>query len=202
MARRKGRVGVITLDRPERRIRSPRTYGELRDLSRLEAARDINGVVVTGAGGISARGGCAQIIGPLTKKKMRKPKVLEFTRMTGDLVKAMPPLPAAVVAAVDACAPARSDDRLVFLTALRHASAKVAFIFTRVGWRAATWAPCAMLPRVSARDAQPSSCIRSGDVREEGFAWGSQCARRSRRGAEDRLDARAAARLGRHSPTE
>src|SRR5205807_1100472 len=88
--RTEARVGVITFDRPEKK--NPLTfesYGELRDLFRgLSAARDIKAVVVTGAGGNFCSGGDVhEIIGPLTK--MRKPQLLKFTGMTGDLARAM-----------------------------------------------------------------------------------------------------------------
>src|SRR5207245_1044485 len=76
------------------------SYGELRDLFRaLSVARDVKAVVVTGAGGNFCSGGDVhEIIGPLTK--MRKAQLLQFTRMTGDLVKAMRHCPPPVVAAV------------------------------------------------------------------------------------------------------
>src|SRR5258705_2446728 len=96
------RVGTITLSRPEKK--NPLTfdsYAELHDLfRRLGAARDVSAVVVTGAGGNFCSGGDVhEIIGPLTK--MDAPDLLEFTTMTGDLVKAMRACPQPVVAAVD-----------------------------------------------------------------------------------------------------
>src|SRR5258708_14273316 len=106
--RREGRVGVITLDRPEKK--NPLTfesYGELRDLFRgLSSARDIKAVVVTGAGGNFCSGGDVhEIIGPLTK--MSEPELMEFTGMTGDLVKAIRHCPQPAIPALDgvrACA--------------------------------------------------------------------------------------------------
>ena len=97
-----GKVATITLNRPERK--NPLTfdsYAELRDLFRgLSYATDIKVVVVTGAGGNFCSGGDVhEIIGPLTK--MRMPELLDFTRMTGDLVKAMRACPQPIVAAVD-----------------------------------------------------------------------------------------------------
>src|SRR5919109_2277619 len=84
------RVGVITLNRPERK--NPLTfdsYAELRELfTQLKGERDIKAVVLTGAGGNFCSGGDVhEIIGPLTKMEM--PELLKFTRMTGDVVKAM-----------------------------------------------------------------------------------------------------------------
>src|SRR6202795_4991873 len=100
--RQEGRVGVITLNRPERK--NPLTfdsYAELRDLFRaLNYATDVKSIVVTGAGGNFCSGGDVhEIIGPLTQMKM--PELLEFTRMTGDLVKAIRHCPQPVIAAVD-----------------------------------------------------------------------------------------------------
>src|SRR5690242_14510418 len=84
-----GKVGVITLDRPEKK--NPLTfesYAELRDFFRsLEREKQAKAIVLTGAGGNFCSGGDVnEIIGPLTR--MAPPQLLEFTRMTGDLVKA------------------------------------------------------------------------------------------------------------------
>ena len=173
--RAEGRVGVLTLDRPEKK--NPLTfesYGELRDLFRgLGAARDIKAVVVTGAGGNFCSGGDVhEIIGPLTK--MRKPQLLKFTGMTGDLVKAMRHCPQPVVAAVDgACAGAGAI--IALFSDLRYGTrgAKVAFLFTRVGLAGCDMGACAMLPRVigQGRAAELLYTGRSMSA-EEGLAWG------------------------------
>ncbi len=97
-----GKVATITLNRPERK--NPLTfdsYAELRDLFRgLVYASDVKAVVITGAGGnFSSGGDVHEIIGPLTRMTM--PELLAFTRMTGDLVKAMRHCPQPIVAAVD-----------------------------------------------------------------------------------------------------
>ena len=94
------RVATITLDRPERK--NPLTfesYAELRDTFRMLAnAGDVRAVVITGAGGnFSSGGDVHEIIGPLTKMTM--PELLAFTRMTGDLVKAIRDCPQIVIAA-------------------------------------------------------------------------------------------------------
>ena len=96
------KVAVLTLDRPDKK--NPLTfdsYAELRDLFRgLQYAEDIKVVVITGAGGnFSSGGDVRQIIGPLTRMSM--PELLDFTRMTGDLVKAMRACPQPIVAAVE-----------------------------------------------------------------------------------------------------
>src|SRR3954454_9086669 len=100
--RTEGCVGVITLNRPERK--NPLTfesYAELRDLFRqMESEKAIRTLVVTGAGGnFSSGGDVHEIIGPLTR--MRPDELLEFTRMTGDVVKAIRHCPQPIVGAID-----------------------------------------------------------------------------------------------------
>ncbi|MDQ5847921.1 MAG: enoyl-CoA hydratase family protein [Pseudomonadota bacterium] len=170
-----GQVGVITLNRPERK--NPLTfesYAELRDLFlKMKIEQKIKCIVVTGAGGNFCSGGDVhEIIAPLTK--MPAPELLQFTRMTGDLVKAMRHCPQPVIAAVDgACAGAGA---LIALAAdLRYAasSAKVAFLFVRVGLAGCDMGACAMLPRVigQGRAAELLYTGRSMSA-DEGFAWG------------------------------
>jgi enoyl-CoA hydratase/carnithine racemase len=170
-----GKVGVITLNRPERK--NPLTfesYAELRDLFiKLKAASDIKTVVVTGAGGNFCSGGDVhEIIGPLTKMKM--PQLLEFTRMTGDLVKAMRHCPQPVIAAVDGvCAGAGAI--LAMAADLRYGApdARVAFLFTRVGLAGCDMGACTILPRIigQGRAAELLYSGRSMSA-EEGLAWG------------------------------
>src|SRR5258705_9201511 len=130
-----GKVGVITLDRPERK--NPLTfesYAELRDLFRaLAQAGDVRAVVVQGAGGnFSSGGDVHEIIGPLTK--MRMPDLLTFTRMTGDLVKAMRACPQPIVSAIDGvCAGAGAIIAMASDLRIGTARSKVAFLFSRVG---------------------------------------------------------------------
>ena len=145
-----GRVAVIRLNRPERK--NPLTfdsYAELRDLFRdLVYAKDIRAVVLTGSGGNFCSGGDVfEIIEPLTKMKM--PELLAFTRMTGDLVKAMRACPQPILAAIDGiCAGAGAI--LAMASDLRYgtAEAKVAFLFTRVGLAGCDMGACALLPRI------------------------------------------------------
>src|SRR4028118_2262402 len=96
-----GAVATVTLNRPERK--NPLTfesYAELRDAFRaLVYAREVKAVVVAGAGGnFSSGGDVHEIIGPLTEMDM--PGLLRFTRMTGDLVKAMRGCPPPSVPAI------------------------------------------------------------------------------------------------------
>ena len=144
------RVATITLDRPERK--NPLTfdsYAELRDLFRaLAYADDVKAIVIAGAGENFCSGGDVhEIIGPLTKLDM--PGLLAFTRMTGDLVKAMRACPQPVVAAVDGvCAGAGAI--LALSSDIRYGTArsKTAFLFTRVGLAGCDMGACALLPRV------------------------------------------------------
>ena len=170
-----GKVGVITLNRPEKK--NPLTfesYAELRDLfNRLKNEDQIKAIVVNGAGGNFCSGGDVhEIIGPLTKMKM--PQLLEFTRMTGDLIKAMRHCPQPVIAAVDGvCAGAGA--LVALFSDLRYGApdAKVAFLFTRVGLAGCDMGACAMLPRVigQGRAAELLYSGRSFSA-EEGLAWG------------------------------
>ena len=169
------RVGTITLDRPEKK--NPLTfasYAELRDLfRRLAKARDVRSVVIAGAGGNFCSGGDVhEIIGPLTK--MKPAQLLRFTRMTGDLVKAMRACPQPIVAAVDGvCAGAGAI--LALFSDLRYGTraAKVAFLFTRVGLAGCDMGACAALPRVIGQG-RASELLYTGRSMsgEEGLAWG------------------------------
>ena len=170
-----GGVGVITLNRPERK--NPLTfesYAELRDLFRnLEKDASVKAVVATGAGGNFCSGGDVhEIIGPLTKMSM--PQLLEFTRMTGDLVKAMRHCPQPVIAAIDGvCAGAGA--LIALASDLRYAApgAKAAFLFVRVGLAGCDMGACTLLPRVIGQG-RASELLYSGRSMgaEEGFAWG------------------------------
>jgi enoyl-CoA hydratase/carnithine racemase len=143
-------VATLTLNRPERK--NPLTfesYCELRDLFRaLAFADDVKAVVVTGAGENFCSGGDVHdIIGPLTRLDM--PGLLAFTRMTGDLVKAMRACPQPIVAAIDGiCAGAGA--MMALASDLRYGTArsKTAFLFTRVGLAGCDMGACALLPRV------------------------------------------------------
>ncbi|MES2149214.1 MAG: enoyl-CoA hydratase family protein [Pseudomonadota bacterium] len=143
-------VATVTLNRPERK--NPLTfdsYAELRDLFRaLACAEDVKAVVITGAGENFCSGGDVHdIIGPLTELDM--PGLLAFTRMTGDLVKAMRACPQPVIAAVDGiCAGAGAILALSSDLRLATARSKTAFLFTRVGLAGCDMGACALLPRV------------------------------------------------------
>jgi enoyl-CoA hydratase/carnithine racemase len=149
-----GSVATITLNRPERK--NPLTlesYSELRDTFRdLVYADNIKTVVITGAGGNFCSGGDVhEIIGPLVEmqRKGDMAGLLAFTRMTGDLVKAMRACPQPIVAAVDGiCAGAGAI--LAMASDLRYGTerSKVAFLFVRVGLAGADMGACNVLPRI------------------------------------------------------
>jgi enoyl-CoA hydratase/carnithine racemase len=173
--RTEGKVGVITLNRPERK--NPLTfesYGELRDLFQaLGREPSIRTVVLTGEGGNFCSGGDVhEIIGPLTKMTM--PQLLQFTRMTGDVVKAMRHCPQPVIAAIDGvCAGAGAI--LAMASDMRYASpsAKAAFLFVRVGLAGCDMGACAMLPRIIGQG-RASELLYTGRSlgADEGLAWG------------------------------
>ena len=151
---RDGKIATITLNRPERK--NPLTlesYAELRDTFRdLVYCNDIANVVITGAGGHFCSGGDVhEIIGPLVEMQRKDDMagLLAFTRMTGDLVKAMRACPQPIVAAIDGvCAGAGAI--LAMASDLRFGTprSKVAFLFVRVGLAGADMGACNMLPRI------------------------------------------------------
>src|SRR5438034_9655690 len=170
-----GKVGVITLNRPERK--NPLTfdsYAELRDHFRaLAHESSVRAVLISGEGGNFCSGGDVhEIIGPLTR--MPVPQLLEFARMTGDLIKAMRHCPQPVISSVEGvCAGAGA--LIALFSDLRYAapSARVAFLFVRVGLAGCDMGACAMLPRVigQGRAAELLYTGRSMSA-DEGLAWG------------------------------
>ncbi len=145
-----GKVGIVTLDRPERK--NPLTfqsYAELRGFFQdLVHAEDVRAIVLTGSGGNFCSGGDVhEIIGPLVGMDM--PELLDFTRMTGAVVKAMRACPQPIVAAIDGiCAGAGACLAMASDIRFGTGRSKVAFLFTRVGLAGADMGACAMLPRI------------------------------------------------------
>ena len=170
-----GPVAVMRLNRPERK--NPLTfdsYAELRDTFRgLVYAEDVDAVVFASNGGNFCSGGDVHdIIGPLVAMEMKE--LLAFTRMTGDLVKAMLHCGKPIIAAVDGvCVGAGALITLAADLRLASPTAKVAFLFTRVGLAGCDMGACAMLPRVigQGRAAELLYTGRSMSA-EEGAAWG------------------------------
>ncbi len=169
------RVGTITLNRPERK--NPLTlesYPELRELFRaLSYANDIKAVVITGAGGNFCSGGDVhEIIGPLVKMEM--PELLEFTRMTGDMVLAMRRCPQPIIAAIDGvCAGAGAMIALSSDFRIGTDRAKTAFLFSRVGLAGCDMGACTLLPRLIGQG-RASELLYTGRAMsaQEGAAWG------------------------------
>ena len=168
-------VATLTLNRPEKK--NPLTfaaYTELRDLFRaLTDATDIKGVVVTGAAGNFCSGGDVhEIIGPLTRMSM--PELLDFTRLTGDLVKAMRTCPQPVVAAIDGvCAGAGAMIALAADMRLGTARSRTAFLFSRVGLAGCDMGACTLLPRMIGQG-RASELLYTGRAMpgEEAERWG------------------------------
>ena len=168
-------VAVLTLNRPERK--NPLTfesYAELRELfTALRDANDVRVVVLQGAGGNFCSGGDVHdIIAPLTRMSM--PELLSFTRMTGDLVKAMRLCPQPVIAAIDGvCAGAGAMLALASDLRLGTAQARISYLFSRVGLAGADMGACTLLPRVIGQG-RASELLFSGRAMTaaEGLAWG------------------------------
>ena len=170
-----GKVATVTLNRPERK--NPLTfesYAELRDLFRaLVYAPAVKAVVVTGAGGNFCSGGDVhEIIGPLTAMDM--PGLLAFTRMTGDLVKAMRACPQPIVAAIDGvCAGAGAIVAMASDIRFATPESKTAFLFTRVGLAGADMGACAILPRIIGQGRAAYLLYTGRSMSgEEGERWG------------------------------
>jgi enoyl-CoA hydratase/carnithine racemase len=168
-------VATVTLNRPERK--NPLTfesYGELRDTFRaIVYAREVKAVVVAGAGGnFSSGGDVHEIIGPLTEMDM--PGLLDFTRMTGDLVKAMRACPQPIVAAIDGvCVGAGAILAMASDLRLATPESKTAFLFTRVGLAGCDMGACAILPRIVGQG-RAAELLYTGRVMsaDEGERWG------------------------------
>src|SRR3984885_4803396 len=170
-----GRVGIITLNRPERK--NPLTFessAELRDFFRaLVGVAEVRALVITGAGGNFCSGGDVhEIIGPLTR--MDAAGLRNFTQMTGDLVKAMRACPQPIVAAVDGvCAGAGAILAMASDFRLGTPRAKTAFLFTRVGLAGCDMGACAILPRIIGQG-RASELLFTGRSMsaDEAAAWG------------------------------
>jgi len=168
-------VATVTLNRPDRK--NPLTfesYAELRDMFRaLVYVREVKAVVVAGAGGnFSSGGDVHEIIGPLTEMEM--PGLLDFTRMTGDLVKAMRGCPQPILAALDGiCVGAGAIMAMASDIRLATPATKTAFLFTRVGLAGCDMGACAILPRIIGQG-RASELLFTGRVMsaDEGERWG------------------------------
>ena len=171
----KGGIARIAHDRPERK--NPFTfdsYAEMRDWFRaLVYADDIHAVVILPNGGnFSSGGDVHNIIGPLTRMSMKE--LLNFTRMTGDLVKAMVHCGKPIIAAVDGvCAGAGAIMAMASDLRIAGPDANVAFLFNRVGLAGCDMGACAMLPRIVGQGRAADLLYTGRTLRaEEGERWG------------------------------
>ncbi|MET0605660.1 MAG: enoyl-CoA hydratase family protein [Beijerinckiaceae bacterium] len=170
-----GKVATITLNRPERK--NPLTFESYRELADLfhAAAKDdqVKVFVVAGAGGnFSSGGDVHDIIGPLIA--MDTVGLTAFTRMTGELVKAMRASPQPIIAAIDGvCAGAGAIIAMASDIRLGTAGARVAFLFNRVGLAGCDMGACAILPRIIGQGRASELLYTGRALRgEEGERWG------------------------------
>ena len=170
-----GKVATITLDRPDKK--NPLTfdsYAELADLFRAAAKeKTVKAFVICGAGGNFCSGGDVfEIIEPLVK--MATAELLAFTRMTGEVIKAMRACPQPIVAAIDGvCAGAGAILAMASDLRLGTSTAEVAFLFNRVGLAGCDMGACAMLPRIIGQG-RAAELLYTGRVLdgEEAERWG------------------------------
>ena len=171
----KDRIAWVRLNRPDRK--NPLTfesYAELRDTFRaLVYASDVDVVIFGSNGGNFCSGGDVHdIIGPLVGMDMKE--LLAFTRMTGDLVKAMIGCGKPIISAVDGvCVGAGAIVAMASDLRLATPEAKCAFLFTRVGLAGCDMGACAMLPRIVGQG-RAAELLYTGRVMgaEEGERWG------------------------------
>ncbi len=176
---RHGGVGVITLNRPERK--NPLTFESYAELTQLfhtlVHVGEIRCVVLTGAGGNFCSGGDVhEIIGPLieSRAKGRSDELLQFTRMTGGLVKAMRACPQPLIAAVDGvCAGAGAILAMASDLRIGTDRSRVAFLFSKVGLSGADMGACAILPRIIGQG-RAAELLFTGRFMssQEAVAWG------------------------------
>ena len=171
----KDRIATVRLNRPDRKNPlSFDSYAELRDTFRaLVYATDVDVVIFASNGGNFCSGGDVHdIIGPLVGMDMKG--LLAFTRMTGDLVKAMIGCGKPIIAAVEGvCVGAGAIVAMASDLRLATPEAKCAFLFTRVGLAGCDMGACAMLPRIIGQG-RAAELLYTGRVMEahEGAAWG------------------------------
>src|SRR4029450_4205480 len=125
------------------------SYAELANLFRAAAKdKSLKAFVLTGAGGNFCSGGDVfEIIKPLTE--MKTAELLDFTRMTGEVVKGMRACPQPIVAAIDGvCAGAGAILAMASDIRIGTPGTRVAFLFNRVGLAGCDMGACAILPRI------------------------------------------------------
>ena len=168
-------VATVTFNRPEKK--NPLTfesYDELRNtFYGLDEFDDVDAVVITGAEeNFSSGGDVNEIIGPLTEMEM--PELLEFTRMTGDLILSIRDCPQPVVTAIDGvCMGAGAAVAMASDIRFGTARSEVAFLFVKVGLAGCDMGACAMLPRIVGQG-RASELLYTGRSLggEEALDWG------------------------------
>lgn len=168
-------VGVVTLSRPERK--NPLTFDSYEELTDLFHAAikdvEVKAFVVTGEGGNFCSGGDVfEIIGPLIERDTAG--LLAFTRLTGDLVKAMRACPQPIIAAVDGvCAGAGAILAMASDLRVGAGGAKIAFLFNKVGLAGCDMGACAMLPRIVGVGRAQELLYFGRTLRgDEAYGWG------------------------------
>jgi len=168
-------VATVALNRPEKK--NPLTFDSYEELRATFYALDHNykvkAVVLRGAGGNFCSGGDVhEIIGPLTK--MNSQGLLRFTRMTGDLVRAMRHCPQPIIAAVEGvCAGAGAIMAMASDIRFGQPGCRTAFLFSRVGLSGADMGACAILPRIIGQGRASELLFTGRDMTsDEGLAWG------------------------------
>ena len=169
------KVATLTLNRPDKK--NPLTFESYAEIGNIFRAavkdKSVKAFVITGEGGNFCSGGDVfEIIGPLIE--MDTAGLLEFTRMTGEAVKAMRQCPQPIVAAIDGvCAGAGAILAMASDLRLGTAKAKVAFLFNRVGLAGCDMGACAILPRIIGQG-RASELLYTGRVMggEEAERWG------------------------------
>src|SRR5438045_2179055 len=170
-----GKIGILTLNRPDKK--NPLTFESYAEIANIFRAagkdKQVKAFVITGEGGNFCSGGDVfEIIGPLVE--MDTVGLLEFTRMTGEAVKAMRQCPQPIVAAIDGvCAGAGAILAMASDLRIGTANAKVAFLFNRVGLAGCDMGACAILPRIIGQG-RASELLYTGRVMqgEEAERWG------------------------------
>jgi enoyl-CoA hydratase/carnithine racemase len=170
-----GKVATLTLDRPDKK--NPLTfesYAEIVDLFRAAAKdKQVHAIVVTGSGGNFCSGGDVfEIIEPLTK--MGTTELLDFTKMTGEVVKSMRACPQPIISAIDGvCAGAGAIIAMASDLRIGTAAAKVAFLFNRVGLAGCDMGACAILPRIIGQGRASELLFTGRSISgEEAERWG------------------------------
>ncbi|HXS50871.1 MAG TPA: enoyl-CoA hydratase family protein [Sphingomicrobium sp.] len=168
-------IATITLDRPEKK--NPLTFESYEELRatfyELDHSYHVKVVVIRGAGGNFCSGGDVhEIIGPLTKMDSRG--LIRFTRMTGDLVRAMRGCPQPIIAAVEGvCAGAGAILAMASDIRFGQPGCRTSFLFSRVGLSGADMGACAILPRIIGRGRAAELLFTGRDMTaEEGLEWG------------------------------